>query len=552
MIQPVSTPRSAAFRAGPGRRSVLWTGVLLAAATWACGGPATSLPTATESPRIVEATAPPANIGRMIVGIEYAFPEAAEVFQESGAASAKPYPAMSPWQVIQPEPDGEFQWEVVDRFVRAFQQAGFRHLTLMLRGESRWASQDPPQPPTNRGDTTVKPEYEADFAAYVQAYVERYDGDATDDMPGLLFPVLLYGFEPEYSSYVPGSAAGYVHMLELAYPAVKRANPDALLMPAGLLLTTVFDGYPTQEDIARRLADPDSRIFDKSPDDIALLLDHPELFDVVDIHILADYTEIIPLVGWLRQEMSQRGYGKPIWIGDTFGGATLNGYGPAACPGGPRTSILGWPATEANRCDIAAALQALAHASDPGHDQALAWIRAESAAGTVRKIVVAAGEGLAGINMGNIEDWELLMLTLGGAGTSPWQGMIDRDMLTRRFRGYRPAYYALQQAADLIAETDSVARRPGYDERTYVYEFRLADGSSRLVVWADVGLWLPGDPMPTRPVRIAIEGAGQLEVEWTVTEGDAPSRESKTVVDGFVEIEVGSVPAFLRPAAGGS
>ena len=521
-------------------------------ATWACGGPtATELPTS-GAPAAVSPSLPPTVTGRLTVGIEYAYPEAADVFRDSGATSAKPYPALSPWQVVQPQPDSDFQWDVVDRFVLAFQEAGFPHLTLMMRGESLWASQDPPRPPTNRGDTTVKPDYEAEFADYIQAYVERYDGDGADDMPGLLFPVLLYGFEPEYSTYVPGSAAGYIHMLELIYPAVKRANPAAQLMPAGLLFTTVFEGYPTQEDIARRLADPDERIFDKSPEDIGLLLDRPELFDVVDVHVLADYTEIIPLAGWLRQEMARRGYSKPIWIGDTFGGATLNGYGPAACPGGPRTSIIGYPATEADRCEVAAALEALRNASDPDHDQAIGWIRAESAAGTVRKIMVAAGEGLAGINMGNVEDWEVLMLTLGGAGTSPWQGMIDRDLFSKRFRGYRPAYYALKQAADLVAASDSVVRMPGYDERTYVYEVRLTDGSVHFVVWADIGLWLPGDPMPTRPVRIPIASGGPVGVEWTVTSGDEPVREELPVVDGFVEIEVGSAPAFLFPATPGS
>jgi len=29
----------------------------------------------------------------------------------------------------------------------------------MLRGESSWASVDPPRPPVHRGDTTAKPEY---------------------------------------------------------------------------------------------------------------------------------------------------------------------------------------------------------------------------------------------------------------------------------------------------------------------------------------------------------------------------------------------------------
>ena len=529
------------------RRRSPWTVVLLVAAALACGTPP-PVPT-TPSPSANPPTAQPPSVGPMWVGVEYAYAQAAEAFRDSGATSAKPYPEVGAWNAVQPEQGGSYIWGPVDKFVAAFQQAGFRHLTLMLRGESSWASVDPPRPPVHRGDTTAKREYEGDFAAYVQAYVERYDGDGVDDMPGLLYPVFLYGFEPEFSTYVPGSAASYIHMLELAYPAVKRANAEAQLMNAGMLLTTVFDGYPSQDEIARRLASPDSRIFDKSPSDIALLLDHPELFDVLDVHSLTDYSELVPMVGWLRQEMSRRGYSKPIWIGDTFGGATLNSYGPAMCPGGPWTSILGYPATEEDRCQVAAALDALRSPSDQGHEEALAWIRAESAAGIVRKIVIAGGEGLAGINMGNVEDWEPLMLALGGAGTSPWQGMLDRNLLTKQPLGRRPSFFALQQIATLIQSTESVQRLPSYDERTYVYQFRLSDGGVVDVVWTDTGLWLPGMPMPTRPVRIPVSSE-TVEVEWTVTAGETPIRETRSGNGGFVEVEIGSIPAFLIEAAG--
>ena len=240
------------------RRRFLWTWVLLVAAALACGAPPPVPTTASTSADLP--TAPPASVGRMWVGIEYAYAEAADSFFDSAATSAKPYPDVGAWSAVQPEQGGTYVWGTVDKFVAAFQQAGFRHLTLMLRGESPWASVDPPRPPVHRGDTTVKPEFEEDFTAYVQTYVERYDGDGVDDMPGLLYPVLLYGFAPEFSTYVPGTAASYIHMLELAYPAVKRANAEAQLMNAGMLLTTVFDGYPSQDEIARRLASPDSRI----------------------------------------------------------------------------------------------------------------------------------------------------------------------------------------------------------------------------------------------------------------------------------------------------
>ncbi|MGH2606336.1 MAG: hypothetical protein ACRDG5_07060, partial [Anaerolineales bacterium] len=276
----------------------------------------------------------------MTLGIEYAFPQAAEPFRDSGATLAKPYPELGRWSTVQPEADSGYDWTRVDAFVRAFQAADFTDLNLMMSAWSDWANVDPPRVPFNRGDSRIKPENEEDFAAYVQAYVERYDLDGQEDMPGLRYPVRLYGLEPEYSSYVPGDAESYIRLLELAYPAAKRAHPDTQLMTAGLLLAYVFDGYPTADDVTARLAAPDVRVFDKSPADIGILLDHPELFDIVDFHSLADYTEIIPTVAWLRAEMSRRGYERPIWIGDTWGGSSLAGYGPVNCPAGPNRALL--------------------------------------------------------------------------------------------------------------------------------------------------------------------------------------------------------------------
>lgn len=242
----------------------------------------------------------------------------AEAFRDSGATLAKPYPELGRWSTIQPEADAPYDWTRVDAFVAAFQAEGFIQLNLMMSAWSDWANVDPPRLPFHRGDSRIKPENEEDFAAYVQAYVERYDLDGQDDMAGLRYPVRLYGLEPEYSSYVAGDAESYLRLLELAYPAIKQAYPDAQLMTAGLLLAMIFDGYPTAEDVAARLAAPDERVFDKSPGDVGLLLDRPDLFDIVDFHSLTDYTEIMPTVAWLRAEMARRGYKKPVWIGDTW------------------------------------------------------------------------------------------------------------------------------------------------------------------------------------------------------------------------------------------
>jgi len=530
-----------------GRTRPLLIPLALWIAPLACGGPAPAA--TTEALRPPSTTTPsrvPVPSGRMILGIEYAPAELAEHFRESGATSAKPYPSVGDWQNVQSGPDAAYDWSGLDRFVRAYQEAGFEHLTLMITARTLWAAIEPLRL-GDAGDVFPRPEYEDDYAAYVQALVERYDLDGSDDMPGLLYPVTLFGFEPEYSSYWPGEAETYIRLLELARPAVRAANPEAQVMAAGLLMTDVFDGYPTPAEIEARMLDPDPRIWYKSPEDVALLLDHPELFDVLDVHSLGDYTEVPPTIAWVRAEMAERGYERPIWIGDSFGGTGLNGWGPAACPLRPNSGWLGHPATEADRCRVAEALNALADNSGADHDQAIAWIRGETAAGIVRKVVVAAGEGVAGINIGNVEDWEPLMLTLGGAGTSPWQGMVDRNMLTREFYGYRPGYYALTQVAEVIHAYDSVERLDLGDDHIYVYRFVLDDGRTVIVAWADTGLYLPGEVMATRPIQVPVGTDSPVRLEWTVTSGSEPVVEALTPENGEVTVEVGQVPAFVWP-----
>jgi hypothetical protein len=210
--------------------------------------------------------------------------------------------------------------------------------------------------------------------------------------------------------------------------------------------------------------------------------------------------------------MGARGHERPIWIGDTFGGTRLNGWGPTTCPARPNSGWLEHPATEADRCRVAEALEALASEASPRHPSAIACIRAESASGVVRKVVVAAGEGSAGINIGNVEDWEPWMLTQGG---------------------------------EVIQRSVSGERLSGFDPRTYVYRFALDDGGTVIVAWADTGLRLPGNGMATTPVRSSLGSDQPVRVEWTVTTGSEPVMELVKPEGREVVLALGQIPALV-------
>lgn len=89
----------------------------------------------------------------------------------------------------------------------------------------------------------------SDFAEFMGALAERYDGDGTNDAPGA--PVVnhweLYN-EPDARADRPDQAswakvgAKYAEMLKAVYPAIKAANPDAQVLMGGI----AFDFFEDQ------------------------------------------------------------------------------------------------------------------------------------------------------------------------------------------------------------------------------------------------------------------------------------------------------------------
>lgn len=91
----------------------------------------------------------------------------------------------------------------------------------------------------------IDPEDLDSFAEFVQAIVERYDGDGMDDAPGS--PVVnhweLYN-EPDESvkPHWGNAGAEYADMLSTVYPAVKSANPYAQVLFGGI----AYDWFDNQ------------------------------------------------------------------------------------------------------------------------------------------------------------------------------------------------------------------------------------------------------------------------------------------------------------------
>ena len=482
-------------------------------------------------------------------GVEYMVPGLARIYAATGAKWAKAAPEGFDWGTIEPKPPANgqhaYDFTIPDTLIREYQEAGFQNFHIYLQCRNPWATSKP-LPRTGHPSYPPKPQFMDDYAAYVRAMVERYDADGKEDMPGLRYPIRYWEIEAEWGTFWPAGVDEYLTLLRVARQAVKDADPEAQVILQGFLLWGIFEGDPDSTELERRLSDPmygrGRRALLAATSDV---LSHPELFDVVEYHSLSDWTEVFGTARFLRGEMHKHGYEKPLWAGDVnFNINPMLWWGQANYPyvAAQKNAILKW-------------LQAMKNPRDPLHKQAEAWFRAEQARFTAKKILSCMGEGLAGINMGNLEDWEVFSILPAVTGTGGFCGLIDRKPPRRmdepRVPGEpRPAYWTMKQIIEKLSHCHSPQR---LDLGKWVYAWRFqgqgaqGQGGSVVALWYEEprGL-LPGQPEPKRTVYLPttatsvivypiITAAGQREVTGT----------AKQVDQGQVRLVVGSAPVIV-------
>ncbi|MCO5184867.1 MAG: beta-galactosidase [Anaerolineae bacterium] len=129
-----------------------------------------------------------------------------------------------PWAYFEPEP-GEFRWQQADLIIDHAEAQG---LTVIARLglTPYWAR------PADTPDTFLAAAAYDDFAAFSAAFAERYRGRVD---------YIIVGNEPNLSfewGMQPVNSADYVALLHKVYPAIKMANPDAVVL-AGALAPTL-------------------------------------------------------------------------------------------------------------------------------------------------------------------------------------------------------------------------------------------------------------------------------------------------------------------------
>ncbi|MCB0008924.1 MAG: hypothetical protein KDE04_20800, partial [Anaerolineales bacterium] len=274
------------------------------------------------------------------------------------------------------------------------------------------------------------------------------------------------------------------------------------------------------------------------------VLDRPDLFDLLNLHALAQPTEIEAMLNWLHYETGQRGYHKPIIISDTAPNL-LVGWGSATSCDGPanRQGTLLPPATAADRCALATIFNNLIDRDEAS----LEWAWRFAAEDMVKKVVIAADHGVALINTAFSEDlyWQQLRAFQAGAGLSAWAGLLDLT-LTRP----RPGFYALQQLNRQLTDYPTVTRLLTGDPDIWLYE--LCDtGVCRWLIWYEPDqLQLPGSPALTRSYTFTTTASNLISEPLALGAPATLQTSALLAANGSVTLTLTTTPQYLYPWGG--
>ena len=279
------------------------------------------------------------------------------------------------WMAIEREP-GVYDWSALDEEVRALQGLGL-DITMVLSplinafGDERREIVDViAQYPSflhfmRQG---VGPQYRLHpqdetlplWRAFVRAAVDRYDGDGSNDMPGLRFQVRNWHVVEEYPTPSLPDERDYVDLLSEAYAIIHEECSEARVILAGLAGNyahwfAFMDGFIddplagalngtllTRELMNRHPSMP----FRKGR--YEWMVEHAfEYFDVIDLHAYIPVESFLEgEIAYLNDLMSRFGEPKPIWIIE--GGGPHKNYEGYPAVNSPADEIFGWGTFEEN------------------------------------------------------------------------------------------------------------------------------------------------------------------------------------------------------------
>lgn len=457
-------------------------------------------------------------------GVAYTVHGLAEIYAKTGCRWSK-IPLVS-WGRLEPTPPKggkhHYQWTPLDKVVQEYQRYGF-HLQMVLKASNSWANETDKAKgglhgPGKRAVSMLpKAKYRQDYCDFVASVVERYDGDGHLDMPGLRFPVLYYEIESEaqHEGYWRGSHFDYGTLLKLAHDAAKSSCSEAQIILSGINFGDLFADDPSQEQLRKRLKQlpPFHR---KAFRFISYSLSLVDYYDVIEFHYNRDYRSVFKTMDWLRKELKKHGREKPIWAGDAISTVWLFA----------KYSLQQLPYPD----------EQIYHGLIHPKQRSLPiekWFRSAQAEVSVKKHVVGAGAGLAGMMLETTRDWPPSKHDQSNYYKN-WRvsGLINSD------KSPRPVYYAYKQMIHLLVGFEKAVRLPSAD-KDYLYYFSFSNKPAVYVIWTE-----------SKAKQVSISPSfTQATVESVITQVKEKAKSKRVSFSGgTLKIMASTVPVYVYEA----
>ncbi|MBP7934669.1 MAG: SGNH/GDSL hydrolase family protein [Phycisphaerae bacterium] len=442
-----------------------------------------------------------------------------------------------------------YSWTALDEAVRQWQQYGV-HIMMSLRFVSQWANAKPSGEqftylggmlaaiPRGAGDYVPKPEHRQDLREFVQALVERYDGDGVDDMRGLLFPILHYQVcnEAYNELFWAGTVEEYgAHLKEVAQ-AARQASKDVKIILAGICFNHL-DGFYDKEMDARTRNYVQGQL-PKVASRMRPFLDRADKFShdsvkLPDYDILDARWSYYGVVARCQEELRRAGRATvPIWSAEIY---TAHPLLDAMIL--PMTTLHPYP-TPSRSLDY---IRILRDPRDKQFKEVNRWYRGMQAAMVVKCCMVGLNAGARKLMNGWVLDAQAPLI--------PYPLHVG-GYKSRTLNQLWPAAFTYKQLIEKLQGITACRRMPTPDY-IYAYQCTVQGGRRVLVAFYDDHIARNHDQETGSGTAILPVGADRVRVTHSITGVDQTEPDVQILASpgGRLAIRLTPFPVFIEPLA---
>jgi hypothetical protein len=358
------------------------------------------------------------------------------------------------WGHIEPRApqngQSHYRWNKFDRFIRRFQKSG-RSLQVNIKISNHWAlerEKEKKRVEAGGGEKVgailrIKTVHMADWEAFISAFVERYDADGVEDMPGLRMPLRYIQIGSEVEN-IWKNANGYIEALGRAYKAAKKSCRKTQILAAGFNTGNFFNLTSEKQ---QKWISSDPALRHKIRFIEKFMTRAHDYYDVLTLHLNREEESIPKTVGWFLEKMKEAGIEKTIWSEDTSSGPFLSGRG-ASQESRERLKLL-----------------------ERGDPETVAWFQKKQARLLIKKAVTAFSCGVEKVFISSEVDWPNYHMPI-------WRhmGLLDKN-------GKRKSAFLAYQT--LISTIDGFNKVEKLDLGKNITAYRfLGNKDEVLVLWS--------------------------------------------------------------------